>query len=156
MEQCLRLHIPADVDLVLMESAANMCSLTDCQTGMASVERMLRQLLSFAKRPAIVFVHAYPFWIGDGPKSWMERKKKHGGKKKGHRGPTGLPILTNLDLSFQFHQQWGHATNEHMVDELAKYCESVVRFEPTPPNTLAFTKRKRWCQMLCLPSPCGM
>eukprot|EP00966_Prymnesium_polylepis_P155873 3601382-Prymnesium_polylepis.1 len=34
MEQCLRLHIPADVDLVLMEAAANMCSLHDCATGM--------------------------------------------------------------------------------------------------------------------------
>lgn len=44
MEQCLRLHVPHDVDLVLMESAANMCAKKDCPTGLMSVERMLRQV----------------------------------------------------------------------------------------------------------------
>ena len=125
MEQCLLLHVPADVDLVLMESAANMCALHDCPTGMLSVERMLRQLLNLERRPAIIFVHAYPFWLMDGtPKSWLQRKKRPGGFKKVRRGSTGLPILDQSDLAFEFHRQWGHGTNEHMIDELAKYCAS--------------------------------
>lgn len=49
MEQCLRLHVPHDVDLVLLELAANMCATDDCSKGMLSVERILRQARSHGR-----------------------------------------------------------------------------------------------------------
>lgn len=74
MELCLSLHVPGDVDLVLLEAAANMCGknaaaradadangapASACDLGRESVERMLRQVLSYPHAPAVVMVHAY-------------------------------------------------------------------------------------------------
>ena len=90
MEQCLDLHVPPDVDLVLLEAAANMCgggggesgagsaspssSTAPCDAGRESVERMLRQLLRFRPGlPAAILVHAFPFWTMQTPKSWYMR-----------------------------------------------------------------------------------
>ena len=69
MEQCLSLHVPPSVDLVLFEAAANMCGRESrrqggqredapCELGRQSVERMLRQVLRYPTLPAVVFVHA--------------------------------------------------------------------------------------------------
>ena len=58
---------------------------------------------------------SYPFWTMDTPKSW--RMHKGTGKRVVVRDGW----LDNDDLAFEFHRQWGHSTNEHLLDELAKY-----------------------------------
>ena len=75
MQHCVRLHVPQDADLIFLEAAANMCGPTDkhgvdqCQEGRASVERILRQLLRFPNAPAVVLVHAYPYWTMRTPRA---------------------------------------------------------------------------------------
>ena len=128
MQHCLRLHVPRDADLVFLEAAANMCGpsnkqgFDECNEGRASVERMLRQLLRYPNAPAVVMVHAYPYWTMVTPKGWSQKARRS--KKAERRGaapPPRIPWLVEDDLAFTFHQQWGHGTHEHMVDELAKY-----------------------------------
>ncbi|KAL1525030.1 hypothetical protein AB1Y20_019904 [Prymnesium parvum] len=95
---------------------------SDCEAGLLSVERMLRQVLDMKKHPAVVFVHVYPFWTMNGmPKGWRQRSTSKRLGRKAKRSGDGHAALEQADISFQFHQQWGHGTNEHMIDELAKY-----------------------------------
>lgn len=64
MEHCLPLHVPQDVDLVFLEAAANLCGHAGksgegaCDFGRESVEKILRMLLRYPNRPAVLFVHA--------------------------------------------------------------------------------------------------
>ena len=160
MEQCLSLHVPPNVDLVLLEASANMCggalgmsaSSTSsssssgggggggaadavCDAGRESVERMLRQVLRFRPGlPAVVFVHAFPFWTMRTPKSWYMAYAPHGAAPTRHtrRAPRGrrggrslpsTPLSRVEDLDFGFHTQWGHTANEDLLETLAKYYD---------------------------------
>ncbi|KAL3924555.1 MAG: hypothetical protein SGPRY_003880, partial [Prymnesium sp.] len=58
--------------------------------------------------------------MGGTPKSWTKRKDKQGSRKSKSRDRSHI-ALEESDLNFKFHRQWGHWTNEHMIDELAKY-----------------------------------
>ena len=96
MQHCVRLHVPQDADLIFLEAAANMCGPTDkhgvdqCQEGRASVERILRQLLRFPNAPAVVLVHAYPYWTMRTPKGWSQKGFRR--KSLGKAGvPAGIP-----------------------------------------------------------------
>ena len=160
MEHCIQLHVPKHVDLVLLEAAANMCSKHDCPRGMMAVERILRSLLLFPRAPAVMLVHTYPFWTMETPKGWRDSKKKRRQRKQaakaakaagrgrgrqsrwqrlatehGFADPASI-VLDEKDLAFEFHRQWGHGTNEHMVDELAKYYVSQLA-NSNPTRTLA-------------------
>ena len=92
MQHCVRLHVPQDADLIFLEAAANMCGPTDkhgvdqCQEGRASVERILRQLLRFPNAPAVVLVHAYPYWTMRTPKGWSQK-----GFRRKSLGKAGVP-----------------------------------------------------------------
>jgi hypothetical protein len=44
---------------------------------------MLRQVLRFGSSPAVVLVHAFPFWTMETPKSWVQRYTL---KRNGQRG----------------------------------------------------------------------
>ena len=127
MEQCLALHIPQAVDLVFLESAANMCGgrkdrtagrskvvpPDECEVGRQSVERMLRQLLRYPKAPAVVMVHAFPYWTMETPKSWYHLYPRRGvGHSRRRPMAEHAPLSSPADLAFDFHQQWGHEANE--------------------------------------------
>ena len=123
MEQCLSLHVPPHTDLVLLEASANMCgkarqlkqsyaagdAADPCEAGRESVERMLRQVLRFPSHPAVVLVHAFPFWTMETPKSWYQKKGPRG------RAVVAPPLSSASDLAFDFHRQWGHTANEDAV-----------------------------------------
>ena len=122
MQHCVRLHVPQDADLIFLEAAANMCGPTDkhgvdqCAEGRASVERILRQLLRFPNAPAVVVVHAYPYWTMRTPKGWSQKAFRR--KSLGKAGaPPKIPWLVPKDFDFEFHQQWGHGPHqEHVVE----------------------------------------
>ena len=61
-----------------------------CIKGRASVELVLRQLLRFPNAPAVVLVHAYPYWTMRTPKGWSQKgfRRKSLGKAG---GPAGIP-----------------------------------------------------------------
>lgn len=112
MEQCLSLHVPPSVDLVLLEGSANMCGRspgpsvqvgdpdTDpCEVGRQSVERMLRQILRFPTAPAVVFVHAFPYWTMKTPKSWYQKYQK--ATRGGPRRHSGSRTTAHAPLSQQ-------------------------------------------------------
>ena len=122
MEQCLSLHVPPHTDLVLLEASANMCgkartlrqaymkdkagggdNADPCEAGRESVERMLRQVLRFPASPAVVMVHAFPFWTMETPKSWYQRKEPRA--RKGI--VSAAPLSSPDDLAFYFHTQVG-------------------------------------------------
>jgi len=131
MEQCLSLHVPPTVDLVLLEASANMCGRArregassgqpdPCELGRESVERMLRQVLGFPSAPAVVFVHAFPFWTMETPKSWYARWPNEG--QRGRTVPAA-PLAHASDLAFSYHKQWGHTANEDSLEMLARYYD---------------------------------
>ena len=96
----------------------------DCNAGMQSIERILRQLLTLPQAPAVVFVHASPYWTMEMAKGWSSKKKSSKGKRNKRNKVDLKPVITSLDeddLAFEFHRQWGHETHEHLIDELAKY-----------------------------------
>ena len=117
MEQCLALHIPSTVDLVLLEAAANMCgrvkpgeasdatasaTIDPCELGRQSVERMLRQVMRYPTNPAVIMVHAYPFWTMETPKSWWQQygTNARGGRKRGKRVVAADPLsISQVRLS---------------------------------------------------------
>ena len=110
MQHCVRLHVPSDADLVFLEAAANMCGPSDkqgfdqCSEGRASVERILRQLLRYPRAPAVVLVHAYPYWTMRTPKGWSQKSFRR--KSLGARGvPEKIPWIVPKDLDFEFHRQ---------------------------------------------------
>ena len=78
------MHVPAGVDLVFVEAAANLCGKADrpakadsvCSAGRESVERIVRRLLRFPRAPAAIFVHVYPFWTMETSLSWRSPRKK--------------------------------------------------------------------------------
>jgi len=141
MEQCLSLHVPPTVDLVLLEASANMCGRAlrkdhastasstagapdqppsdACEAGRQSVERMLRQILQYPTAPAVIFVHAFPYWTMDTPKSWYARWPA-----RGRRPITTRPLSHPDDLAFSFHSQWGHSANEDLLETLARYYDT--------------------------------
>jgi len=138
MEQCLSLHVPPTVDLVLLEASANMCGRAarkdrapasssasepadPCEAGRESVERMLRQVLLYPTAPAVVFVHAFPYWTMETPKSWYARYPERG---RGRKPIPSAPLSREADLAFEFHRQWGHGANEDMLEQLAKYYDA--------------------------------
>mmetsp|Transcript_22780 Transcript_22780/g.37744 ORF Transcript_22780/g.37744 Transcript_22780/m.37744 type:complete len:532 (+) Transcript_22780:128-1723(+) len=115
LEHCLPLHVPPTADLILLESAANLCGKVHakkkCADGLVSVERILRRLMAYPRQPAVVFVHVSPFWTMQTERVWPGTL----GSKLSRRW------LASEDLNFDFHSQWGHPNHEHMLDELSKY-----------------------------------
>lgn len=53
------------------------------------------------------------------PKSWTQKVRRD--RKKRKRFVTVKLALEEEDLRFQFHQQWGHMTNEDMLSQLVQY-----------------------------------
>lgn len=152
MEQCLSLHVPDTVDLVLLEAAANLCGHAPrssrgrarrrgaasgddgeesdaaaaaandpCAAGRESVERMLRQVLRFGGAPAVVMVHAFPFWTMQTPKSWYQSYARRPNGVR--RTVASVPLSHSEDLAFTFHRQWGHEANEDMLEQLARFYD---------------------------------
>ena len=52
----------------------------------SQVERILRQLLRYPNAPAVVLVHAYPFWSMRTPKGWTQK-----GFRRKSLGKAGVP-----------------------------------------------------------------
>ena len=50
------------------------------------VERILRQLLRYPHAPAVVVVHAYPYWTMRTPKGWTQK-----GFRRKSLGKAGIP-----------------------------------------------------------------
>jgi hypothetical protein len=63
MSACVRNHLPEDVDLVLVEYAVNDLPghLLDSDQRMG-FERLLRKVLNYPKRPAVVLVNTYQWF----------------------------------------------------------------------------------------------
>lgn len=130
MSQCLALHVPPTTDLVLLEASANMCGANgaECARGRESVERMLRQVLRFRPgTPAVILVHAYPFWTMGTPKSWYMQYAPRRSGRGGGRGSKTMrapPLSRAADLAFEYHRQWGHGANEDSLMVLGSYYDA--------------------------------
>ena len=145
LEHCLELHVPQDADLVFLEAAANLCGQGSCAKGMASIERLLRRLLEFPSRPAVIFVHTFAFYprqvykngkpkvilpwypapgLNDmvGKRAARRRHRPHAVDRPPVMDSPTRAWLAESDLRFAFHTSaFGEPQPEHLLEELSKY-----------------------------------
>ncbi|KAG2493701.1 hypothetical protein HYH03_008215 [Edaphochlamys debaryana] len=125
MSTCVNLHVPATVDIVIVEYAIN-----DEEMPMPHMnnkvrrpyERLIRKLLNYPRRPAVILLHAYR-WFGDAPPGevrpsgqfWTSSERQHGEFGLYY----GLPQLSVKSCCYH-----------HMLKGVAPYNVSRVRHGP--------------------------
>ncbi|KAG2493702.1 hypothetical protein HYH03_008216 [Edaphochlamys debaryana] len=125
MSTCVNLHVPATADIVIVEYAIN-----DEEMPMPHMnnqvrrpyERLIRKLLNYPRRPAVILLHAYR-WFGDAPPGairptgqfWTSSERQHGEFGLYY----GLPQLSVKSCCYH-----------HMLKGAAPYNVSRVRHGP--------------------------